>query len=463
MAQATGVMLAAVVLFGMVVGASPLILAAIAGGVALAVASPFGSMAMLAVLLPLREPDVLQPLGVILPLIGATAAGCLARLPFEGRRLSVSAMTALIVVYLALSAVSVPIGLSGGAPHEQGTVVVRFTQTVAISLLFVTAMFLFRRTSPLPYLGLLIASATIAAGLGILITAWGGPAGIPLRGVLSAAPDAEWFDRVAGPFFNPNYFGYLLASAITLIAGLIPRIQRRWWPLVGTVTAILALALILAFSRGAILAGVGGVLAVTFWHHRRLAIGAGVAAIIAAVILYPVFLEARLERTFGDSSNRAFAAEQANVDSREQVLQTGVRIFLTEPLIGVGYGRFQFTSPRFQGNSEITFAHSVYLQILAEQGIVGTTSAALFGLALLLAVVRNRGPFAATGFGVFASYMVAGLFLELTISLQASALAVIALGAAITWTGRPIVGSPSLRTHAPRTTAQLSSPIGQGV
>ena len=64
-------------------------------------------------------------------------------------------------------------------------------------------------------------------------------------------------------------------------------------------------------------------------------------------------------------------------------------LFLLDPLLGVGFGQYEYVSPRFVGNSFATSAHNQYLKILAEQGLVGTAFYVAAVVALLVAMRRS--------------------------------------------------------------------------
>ena len=67
-----------------------------------------------------------------------------------------------------------------------------------------------------------------------------------------------------------------------------------------------------------------------------------------------------------------------------------------DPLFGVGFGQYEYVSPRFVGNSFATSAHNQYLKILAEQGILGTLLYVAAAAALLIAMRRSGSPWRQT-------------------------------------------------------------------
>ena len=98
--------------------------------------------------------------------------------------------------------------------------------------------------------------------------------------------------------------------------------------------------------------------------------------------MYPAFLEAREGQalTTGDMLS-LIESEQ----SRAAVAQAALAMFAAFPVFGVGFGVFEFVSPSYTGGvGEATYSHDQYLNILAEQGIVGILLIA--GMVALLAV-----------------------------------------------------------------------------
>ena len=414
---------------GMAVNApSPVLLGVVLGGLALAVVRPLAGLAALAVLVPLRQPDVVP--GPMFLLISAVGLGCLLRLPFDLQRPRIGLGMWFLATYLLLSLVTVPGWLSGGRPGEQEYVLYLAEQLLAVVGLFIIARYLLRSAAVTPYLLLLLGSAAFAGALGILEWWWGGPAGIPVRALMSPAPDAEWTARIRGPFFNQNYFGFLLASAIVLAMATIGRLRRSARVLPVLVAAIALVALALTFSRGATLSLIIGLITLAWFRSRRLAAGLAVTATLLVAIAYPIFLDARASGS-GNELLSGLAAENDNTDLRGSILITGVRLFLRDPIVGVGYGRFTFESPWFEQSLLVTEPHNSYTQILAEQGLVGGAAALGCVVALGMAIRAAGPPYRAAGAALLATVLANGMFVAVTSSIQAAGLTAFALGATL--------------------------------
>ncbi|GEM_PF-654736 len=91
--------------------------------------------------------------------------------------------------------------------------------------------------------------------------------------------------------------------------------------------------------------------------------------------------------------------EEGSFGVRELMIQKGVKLFLTNPLLGVGPGRFREVSVPLDipynlvDNSQAHFdrksSHNSYISLLAESGLV-----AVIPLAVLLLILTVRGPLA---------------------------------------------------------------------
>ncbi len=159
--------------------------------------------------------------------------------------------------------------------------------------------------------------------------------------------------------------------------------QQRLWGallLLGT-----ALNLLLSLTRGVWLATFVAVLSMAFWRNRKLGISlllVGIAGVVTLMIASPAFKNRILQVT----------QYQKNYDSERVVLYTtNWRIFLTSPVLGIGYNENRRRLRQFfdeynvpQGQFE-SHAHNQYLHLLAGTGILGLA----FYLAIFVLVLRQ--------------------------------------------------------------------------
>ena len=166
-------------------------------------------------------------------------------------------------------------------------------------------------------LGVFLVVAVIVAGsrrqtlrpllLSCLAGAWIGSVWA-LVGLGTVGPEATQVGggRLSGTYGNPNHLGYLIALGSPVAVALLWPRDRRTAALFAIATVPLGIALLLSYSRGALIAGAVGVLATVAVAHIRtrqaaLRFAVAIAAVAAIVALaYPLYLDARIERDRSD-------------------------------------------------------------------------------------------------------------------------------------------------------------------
>ncbi len=204
-----------------------------------------------------------------------------------------------------------------------------------------------------------------------------------LGSFLTAQGELE--ERIASTFSHPNQLGGFLAIMVATGAGLIRVFDGR--PARAACLALVVLALVaavLTFSRGTLIAI--GALALLYAGTRR-AWPAIVVTLLALVLLAPSAWQDRLAG-IGDTENPEIA-------TRLDLWGAGLQMFADQPVTGVGlnsygasYVEIERTGRTFLGlGSPFDVpenAHNLYVNTLAEQGLLGM--AAL--LALMIAASR---------------------------------------------------------------------------
>jgi hypothetical protein len=237
----------------------------------------------------------------------------------------------------------------------------------------------------------------------------------------------DW--RAMGSIGDPNYYAQIMMV-------LMPIALLRLWASPNRrerTPALLALAIIIAgvvlsYSRGGTIAlcGVLAGLIVFRYLRMRYVLPVVIAVILILAITDPMFI--RRVQTLGGESGNPRAVDRS-ILLRKTILIADWHIFLDHPLLGVGFGQAPKYIPRYgrmygyvQPPTDAG-AHSMYLEILAETGLVG------FGAFLLvigaavkpMIVLRNywaqsRPEYAHTlaslMLGLLA-FLVAGIFLHL--------------------------------------------------
>ena len=221
--------------------------------------------------------------------------------------------------------------------------------------------------------------------------------------------------RSQGSFGHPNaYGGYLavlipLAVAFAASRGFSTRL--RWF---GGVTLTLAVpALVLSYSRGAAGALVGGAIIWLALIRPRLAVVAAVVIAVGGVMFAPSAFKER----FSSSETTA------DVGLRSDIWASAVDIYSQHPLLGVGLNNFPVAysslpstlstgaQRRLLHRSQILVpphAQNLYLNVLAEEGILGLLSLIALAIAALATIYRGchvrdpagRAICAASGVGI---------------------------------------------------------------
>jgi O-antigen ligase len=197
--------------------------------------------------------------------------------------------------------------------------------------------------------------------------------------------------RIAGPLEGPNQLaGYLDVGLPMLLAGLL---VRRAWEFVPAL-AIAGIADVLTLSRAGALGaavGVAAVFARISSRRVRLAAGASIAVAAAAAIAILAHLGAL---------SRIVATDDVDYNSglgtRSDLWGAALVFFRTHPILGIGAGNYEYELPTLGLIGIRTHANSLYLQSLAEGGIV------LFAAVVFAIVVAIRTSYAGRANDAFA-------------------------------------------------------------
>lgn len=411
---------------------------AVAAFVAAIVSPPVG-LAVLAIMAPLKSPLVIPAPGFNSLLVGAILLGCVYRLPVDRPALRPSAPLLLLFAFVVyVFAQQVPEMLSGYAGARGHLVGYQFIQLLTTVALVVAAAWVLAGRKPEPFIGAAVLSAVLAAVLAI--ATFGGPPTGPL-GNLVGVSDAG--SRVVGPFGDPNYFAVFEATAIAaaLAWSVVAKSKALRILLIGA-SAVMATTFALTLSRGALVALLAGLLSLAFARGRRVGVLALGLALLFALVVYPLFVQWRVTTDSGGTSAQAYAILARSDQARLEAGLAGPQLFASSPLFGIGFGHYSYESGRYVGVP--IAAHNWYLNVLAEQGVVGIVLWMSMLLAVAAALYRASRPARSVGYAVLVTYSVGCVFLEPPNSVQTSALAVIVIVASLVGDWR---GSTSIASH----------------
>jgi O-antigen ligase len=223
-------------------------------------------------------------------------------------------------------------------------------------------------------------------------------------GAYSAAGSEVIVGRVEGSFGHPNAYGGFLAVLIPLaVAVMVSRsFSRNVRRFAGLALFLAVPAIVFSYSRGAIAAVVLGSLVWLALVRPRLAVVAVVCVGLAGVVLAPSTLKDRF-------SNQSTGDE---VTLRSDIWGSAVDIYSEHPILGVGLNNFSKAYASLPSTLEIgsqrrllhqsqllipPHAQNLYLNILAEEGILGLIAFLILSIASIGVVYQGCRVRDATG------------------------------------------------------------------
>jgi O-antigen ligase len=194
------------------------------------------------------------------------------------------------------------------------------------------------------------------------------------EGILLEQSRAAW----RGIFGNPNEVAYALIVLVPL--ALMLASKSRWPIRIGLwlILAVYMVAIFVTFSRGGLIA-LFGVVALIGWKQKSAAIRVAMAAgLIGGFVVIGMFWA----RSSGGFSNMR---QDGSVQERMVTLEAGMRMFLRNPLLGIGPGDSSIAYALYAGKDtnnchchDQLVVHNAYIQVLAELGLAGAIPFMLF-------------------------------------------------------------------------------------
>ncbi len=203
--------------------------------------------------------------------------------------------------------------------------------------------------------------------------------------------------RAMGPIGDPNFYAQILAVVLPIAFLQLWTERRRTLRLL---TALLVLALVsgimLTFSRGGTIAIVVLALALVPLKYVRPR-HAFVVLALAAVTVVAAFPDyVRRMVTVGDIQADRFRSADVSIKQRRTIVEAGLQVFLDHPLLGVGVGHAPDYLAEYGNRSGYARlpkhigSHNMYLEILAETGVLGGAAFALILIVLVRRMLRLR-------------------------------------------------------------------------
>jgi O-antigen ligase len=260
-----------------------------------------------------------------------------------------------------------------------------------------------------------------------------------------------------GTLGQKNTLGAYLAMLLPL-ACWEAAAARTWTGRVLAINAgsLLALALMLTFSRSAWAAGAVAAAIPLLAMHSTVRSRAIIVAGAAALVLLPIYVSSAVQIQRTDLSM---------LGDRPVVYQDTLRLIVSRPVLGYGPDNFGLVFPAFESedlHQQWDKAHAETMQVAATQGLIGLAAYAWLAVAFCLSLWRGQRDAAAYAvFGAWLGYQ-ATLQLNFT-SLSAALPYWVFLAAAVMLIGVSREWRPGEPVRAwPRAAAALGVPVIAG-
>jgi O-antigen ligase len=264
------------------------------------------------------------------------------------------------MVIIAFALVMVTIAISAISAQYHGQVVRELAKWIAYGVTFLAAAIAFDNDpDDRPIWRALIGIAILESLYAIVQLFIGAPSGVVVH-------DQVW-PRVSGSLEGPNQFAGWLNLIFPVLLARSMTDRNRW---LVTATALSGIATILTLSRSGIVAGFIGAIVVLILARPPKKVGLRFASIVAIIVvtLVGLGLMARLEARF---FSLAEVSTPNHLGTRAILWTSALELWQRSPITGIGAGNYELELGLVGHPDVHTHANSLYLQTLAETGVVG--------------------------------------------------------------------------------------------
>ncbi|MBV8580999.1 MAG: O-antigen ligase family protein [Candidatus Eremiobacteraeota bacterium] len=192
--------------------------------------------------------------------------------------------------------------------------------------------------------------------------------------------------RIAGALEGPNQLaGYLDVALPVLVARALVHRDR----FLGFVIALAAITDLLTFSRSGIVGVALGVVAVLVVLRPFSNAAWRFAGAVALVVVLGVFVAVRAGVPAGYFSLDQAPQAADHLANRSQLWHAAVALWRTSPFVGVGAGNYELDLNEVGLRDVRTHANSIYLQSLAEEGVVGLVATIALFVVTIVTLARS--------------------------------------------------------------------------
>jgi len=191
--------------------------------------------------------------------------------------------------------------------------------------------------------------------------------------------------RLSGPVGDPNFWGQILDAVLALALYRFITEKKFWTKFAGGIAFFILLFVIInTYSRGAFLAMSVIFLLTVIQQKISLKKLVGIVAIFMLVVpalmpFLPTGFTERMQTLMAFTNNdKSLAVRQdLSFQGRSSEMIAGLLMFLDHPILGIGAGNYEINYQDYarriglEYRTEIRQAHSLYIEIIAETGILG--------------------------------------------------------------------------------------------
>ena len=232
--------------------------------------------------------------------------------------------------------------------------------------------------------------------------------------------------RPTGTVVHPDFLAALVAPVGLIAFSLAATLRRQRWLRVFALAMvpIAATPLVLAQTRAALVGFAIAFTALVLWNlvRRNMRLSTVVLAVLATAIISAPFYGQIKEKVIDNLGTDQF---QTEVQSRVELNDLAVTMYLDHPILGVGLNNFVPVENAYD-TFGLIFAgnpvHDIYLLVLSETGVLGLAGFGATALVVMIVTARAataRDPMlAAVGAGIAATLLFFAAEEILTFSLR---------------------------------------------
>lgn len=213
---------------------------------------------------------------------------------------------------------------------------------------------------------------------------------IPNAKELPTGTIEHWGDRVRLSGFreNPHRFGFLLnvCLMITLTQLIISKSRKYTIFLIFCVFNLFAV-LTNIMSRSTWVGCIVGIACCSF-YSKRLAKISLISALVIVVLFLGLIPETLQHAVIERFKGVLDPMETHSFAGRSSVWEAGIKMFMDNPLIGVGIGSFPLLSDAY-GSVFLDAAHNVYIHLLSSYGLIGFTIFLFLLFTIVTSIVKG--------------------------------------------------------------------------